>query len=266
MSVIIGSARIDEHGNAHEGQAGDQKQTSTPDFKGEVSMQEFYVHSKGWIVARLKDAKQAKKCAKAMKTACNNPNIGYDQWQRYGLVKEDVDTKNKVETDCSALVRRCILDATGVDVGDIRTITMESVLSKSGLFQPLKQYTSGMTLCTGDVLFTGHLGHPVSGHTVVVVQGADRDDDSDDTSDGIKIAKPTLRKGDKSIEVKYLQKDLNKLGIKDDRQVKLVIDGDFGIHTESSLKRFQKIYKIEIDGIYGSESYETMKKAIKENV
>ena len=31
MTVIIGSARIDEKGNATGGKVGDQKQTSTPD-------------------------------------------------------------------------------------------------------------------------------------------------------------------------------------------------------------------------------------------
>ena len=257
MSVIIGSARIDEHGNAHGGQAGDQKQTSTPDFKGEVSMQEFYVHSKGWIVATLKNEEWADKCAKAMETACNNPNIGYDQWERYGLApgKEDVDTKKKVETDCSALVRRCIYDATGKDVGDIRTITMESALSKSGLFKPLKQYVNGMTLYTGDVLFTGHLGHPVSGHTVVVVKGASRD----------KVAKPVLEKGmEDNEEVKKLQQNLNELGYKDNDRKRLVVDGDFGEKTAQALSKFKKSGGLSDNGaIYGKKAYALMKSVLK---
>jgi len=262
MSVIIGSARIDEHGRAHGGAAGDQKQTGTPDYKGEVSMQDFYVHSKGWIVARLKKQKWADKCAKAMKTACNNANIGYDQYQRYGLApgKEDVDTKKKVETDCSALVRRCIYDATGKDVGDIRTITMENTLSKSGLFETLMQYKSGMTLYTGDVLFTGHLGHPVSGHTVVVVSGKDRTDGNGKAT--IDIAEPTLKAGNVNKEVKVLQKDLNFAKSKDENGNKLIIDGEFGRHTRAALMNFQKKYGLEVDGIYGPKSAAKMDKVL----
>ena len=85
--IVIGSARIAENGKATGGQAGDQKQTSTPDYKGEVSMQEFYVSSKGWYVIRPKDKTHAKKIAERMETACNNPNIGYDQDGRYGVIK-----------------------------------------------------------------------------------------------------------------------------------------------------------------------------------
>lgn len=252
MSVIIGSARIDEHGNAHGGSAGDQKQSSTHDYRGEVSMQEFYVSSKGWIVARLKNTSFARQCAKSMETACNNINIGYDQYQRDGIWSKGTATKTRTECDCSSLVRRCIFEATGKDVGNIRTITMESALKKSGLFEDLKQYKAGMTLCTGDVLFTGQLGHPVSGHTVIVVKGATRS----------KAALPTLKRGDVSGQVKKLQKNLNKLGIKDDNGKELELDGDFGPKTGQSLKRFQKVYKLEIDEIYGPKSFAAMEKAL----
>ena len=261
MSVTIGSARIDERGRANSGAAGDQKQTGKPDKRGEVSMQDFYVSSKGWIVARLKDPKAALKCAKAMETACNNPNIGYDQYQRYGLApgKEDVDTKKKVETDCSALVRRCIYDATGKDVGDIRTITMHSALPKSGLFEPLKNYTSGMTLCTGDILFTGHLGSPVSGHTVIVVKGAEPGSVKE-TKVSSKVAQPTLKVGSKGEEVKKLQKNLNTLKV---TSTVLAVDGDFGEKTKAAVIKFQKANGLEADGIYGPKTAAAMNKKIK---
>ena len=38
-NTIIGSARCDEYGRYSGGSAGDQKQTTKPDYKGEVSMQ-----------------------------------------------------------------------------------------------------------------------------------------------------------------------------------------------------------------------------------
>ena len=265
MSVIIGSARIDEHGHAHGGAAGDQKQVSTPDFRGEVSMQEFYNHKKGWIIARLKNPKQAVKCAKSMEDACNNKHIGYDQWQRYGVKANGTHSKINTEVDCSALVRQCIKEATGVDVGDIRTITMENTLGGfTNLFEPLKQYKPGMTLYTGDILFTGTLGHKVSGHTVIVVKGADRTgtiDTNDGTAKG-KVAQPTLKRGSKGDEVKKLQKNLNVAAWKTPQE-KLQLDGDFGPKTEERLKLFQKRYKLEVDGIYGPKSYAEMKKAIK---
>lgn len=250
MAVIIGSARIDEHGNAKNGSAGDQKQTSTPDFRGEVSMQEFYVHSKGWYIFTAKKASHRKKLAEAMRRACNNPNIGYDQWQRDGIVSKGTDTKTRTECDCSSLVRRCIIEATGKDVGNIRTATMPDMLTKSGLFEPMRPYTTGTNLLTGDILVT-----KVVGHTVIVVEGSDSNS---------KVARPTLKKGSKGEEVKKLQKNLNSLGCRDEKNAKLQLDGDFGAHTDAALRKFQKAYKIEVDGIYGMESYKVMEGAIGE--
>lgn len=169
MAVIIGSARIDEKGNATGGVVGDQKQTSTPDYKGEVSFQNFYVHSKGWYVLRPKSVDHAKAIAKSMKTACNNPNIGYDQNGRYGVVKYGTATKTKTEADCSSLVRVCVKEGTGKDPGDFNTSSEVSVLEKTGLFEAKKAYTSGMTLYTGDVLVT-----KTKGHTVIVTDGTER--------------------------------------------------------------------------------------------
>lgn len=254
--TIIGSARIDERGKAYGGQAGDQKQVAIPDFKGEVSMQDFYVSPKGWIVARLKDDGQAMKCARRMETACNNKHLGYDQWQRDGVHTNGTASKKDTEGDCSRLVGECIKEATGVDVGNIRTITMEQTLKKhTDIFEPLKQYKPGMTLYTGDILFTGHLGHPVSGHTVIVVSGKTRSKSS--------IALYTLRKGSYGDEVLKLQKNLNSLGYKDDERKPLVEDGDFGAKTEQALKKFQKSAGIKIDGVYNKEDYNIMKYAIK---
>ena len=94
MSIIIGSARVDEKGTYSGGAAGDQKQTSsTNDTKGEVSMQPFYVHSKGWMIHRPKKVSHADKIAEKMKDACNNKNLGYDQYNRLGVVENGIDTK-----------------------------------------------------------------------------------------------------------------------------------------------------------------------------
>lgn len=170
MAVIIGSARIDERGKLSGGQAGDQKQkSSTNDTVGEVSMQNFYVHSKGWYILRPKDANIAKKIASNMKTACNNKNIGYDQMNRLGVMTYGVNSKVKTETDCSTLVRACVKEASGKDPGNFSTLNEADVLEKSGLFEKRITYKSGTTLYTGDVLVT-----KTKGHTVIVVEGANR--------------------------------------------------------------------------------------------
>ena len=67
MSLIIGSARIDENGHISGGKAGDQT-------KKEVSKQPYYVHSKGWLCLRPKSVSDAKKIASAMDDACDNDN------------------------------------------------------------------------------------------------------------------------------------------------------------------------------------------------
>lgn len=63
---------------------------------------------------------------------------------------------------------------------------------------------------------------------------------------------PTLRKGAKGETVELLQELLNVKGV----QVK--IDGDFGPLTEEAVKRFQKLYKIDIDGVVGPKTWEKL--------
>ena len=161
MAVIIGSARHDEHGNCYSGgKAGDQTGQ-------EVSTQNFYNHSKGWNVLRAKDNKVAEKLAEAMQIACGNKNIGYDQSERYGIIKHGINTKVKTECDCSSLVRACIIYASGRDVGDFNTYSERYAILKSGLFEDVGSYKQGDTLYNGDILVTR-----TKGHTAIVVSGA----------------------------------------------------------------------------------------------
>lgn len=170
--IIIGSARLGENGRTTGGSVGDQKQKTTPDYAGEVSLQNFYHHKKGWYVLRPKSDIIATGIAAAMMTACNNANIGYDQNNRLDIIKKGVRTTSKAECDCSSLVRACILDATGKDVGNFTTSTECTILTASGIFEPKKAYKNGMELFTGDVLVTKS-----KGHTVVVVTGKPRGGD-----------------------------------------------------------------------------------------
>ena len=170
MTVYIGSARHDENGKYVNGLVGDQLQkTLTNDIIGEVSIQKMYNHSKGWLILRPKDANIATKIATNMKTACNNPNIGYDQGNRLGIITYGVNTKTKTECDCSSLVRQCVKEASGKDPGNFTTANEANMLEATGLFETRKSYTSGTTLYTGDILVT-----KTKGHTVIVTDGVAR--------------------------------------------------------------------------------------------
>lgn len=79
------------------------------------------------------------------------------------------------------------------------------------------------------------------------------------------VAKPTLKKGSISEEVKNLQKDLNFLGYLGEDSEELVVDGIFGTNTRFAVKRFQSEHKIGIDGIYGNVTYGKMiEESVKE--
>lgn len=169
MSVIIGSARIDENGKLYGGKAGDQKQARTPDYNGEISLQTFYVHKKGWHILRPIKPKHAVAIAAAMYQACNNPHLGYDQYNRFGVVQYGVNTKIDTECDCSSLVRECVKEGAGKDPGNFDTGSEAGVLEATGLFEKRKKYAVGMKLYEGDVLVT-----QTKGHTVIVVDGEKR--------------------------------------------------------------------------------------------
>lgn len=169
VDIIIGSARINENGNVAGGQRGDQKQKSSPDYAGEVSMQEFYSSKKGWWILRPKDETVAIRLAAAMIDACNNNNIGYDQNRRLEIMDKGTATKTPCSCDCSSLVRRCVLEASGKDPGNFTTQTEGSLLKATGLFEEKREYKQGVLLYTGDVLVT-----KTKGHTVIVTFGYPR--------------------------------------------------------------------------------------------
>ena len=159
----IGSARIDENGNAVGGKAGDQTLR-------EVAIENYYNHPLGWWVLRAKTAATANKLAKAMKAACANEHIGYDQSNRESLyayaMKVGFDISKVTadcETDCSALVRVCLAYA-GIMCGVFNTATMINIILKTGKFDKLA--CDPNDLHTGDILVTKK-----QGHTVIVTSG-----------------------------------------------------------------------------------------------
>ena len=245
MAVIIGSARIDERGKISGGQAGNQTGK-------ELSTQNWYLHSKGWRVFRAKSAEKAEKIARAMKSACENRNIGYDQYQRntlYNLVKSrgfDPSKADKpTETDCSALVRVCCCYA-DIMVGDFNTSTEASMLLATGEFVELAgdKYTKQDDyLGAGDILVTR-----TKGHTVVVLTNGSKYEGT--------VQEPAYVLGDRILKAGMSGSDVKQLQIR----LKAVgfdcgdVDGIYGSQTKGAVKALQKAGGITVDGEFGPKS------------
>lgn len=248
MAYTIGSARIDENGKITGGKAGDQTGK-------EVSTQAMYTHSKGWHVLSPKSDSVANGMASAMLRACNNSNIGYDQNERLGIIKNGTGSTVKTECDCSSLVRQCIKEASGKDVGNFNTANEKQVLEDSGLFEPAVAYKAGMKLYDGDVLVT-----KTKGHTAIVVDGESRKSSSG-ASEGFTGGFPTLpsrgyfKIGDGyqrllnyDASIRKIQNFLKWYGCS------ITVDGDYGPKTAECVKKFQKAVGLSADGMYGSRT------------
>lgn len=271
MAIMVGSARSDERGKYNSGAAGDQKQKNTHDTIGEVSMQNMYTHSKGWNVLRPKSAAHANAIAERMRAACENANLGYDQYNRLGVIKYGIDTTTKTECDCSSLVRQCVKEATGVDAGNFTTDNQCAKLAATGLFESKFTYVSQAKtpVFDGDILVT-----KTKGHTVIVVSGNSRGASSYNSVEWVKAlqrainvsadgiagkethgACPTLRAGSKGTVVKLMQERIGEhFGIK----VSGGYDGDFGNGTLAAVKNFQKQKGLEVDGIVGKYTWKAL--------
>ena len=241
MAVKVGSARIDENGKTHGGKAGDQNGK-------EVSTQAWYRHKKGWRVLRCKSADKADKIARAMQAACDNANIGYDQYQRLSLYnfakRVDFDPtriKTPCETDCSALVRVCLAYA-GIMVENFRTPNEASILLHSGEFIELKEsrYTDQSSyLRRGDILVTR-----TQGHTVVVLSNGSKAE----TTPAEETPRTILKRGMKGDDVRRLQQRLMELGYALPRYG---ADGEYGSETVTAVKAFQRDRGLQVDGVAG---------------
>ena len=235
MAVKIGSARHDEDGHIKGGKAGDQTGE-------EVSTQKWYLHKKGWVVIRPKDAKVRELVAQDMEFACENPNIGYDQGQNYTLYNEAKKygfncsmVKTPCETDCSRTVRVCLAYA-GIHVPAFYTGNEVEVLKATGKFEILTspKYTeSSDYLLRGDILCT-----KVTGHTVVVLtNGAKAKSDAKVSTYSFKVE--TVKEGRTGTSVKLCQELLRVKGYKGKNSKALVLDGECGTNTVHAINSFQ---------------------------
>lgn len=227
MAMMIGHASIDENGKINSGKAGDQT-------KKEVCIRTYYTHSKGWYLLRFIKPEHATKMAEAMTQACNNNNIGYDQYQRLGVMTmlKKYGSLAKIaeptECDCSSLIRACIYQATGIDVGNFTTANEPTVLSNSGLFEPKISVTSSTKMYDGDILVTQK-----KGHTIAIVSGNPR---TSSTKKGT-YTMNTLKRGSNNNDVTVFEVLMKKLGYYNG-----AIDTQFGSGCVNACNAFQKDY------------------------
>ena len=239
---IFGSARHDENGKLQGGKVGDNLQSgSGNDYKGEVSLQSGYVHSKGWVILRPKSDDLAHRLAYAMLRACNNKHIGYDQGNRLAIISKGIDTTTDTECDCSSLVRAC-LKSCGITAQNFTTANAVTLIAGTGEFT-IVQFKSLETVFTGDILCT-----KTKGHIVICVEGKERGTNKPT------LAKATIKKGDSGENVKNLQLDLNYI-----MGTSLSVDGKAGSKTIQTLRNWQTKYGLVADGSYGPKSENKMK-------
>lgn len=218
--VTVGSARIDERGNANWGKAGDQNSR-------EVATEPYYRHRLGWYLLRPKEVAVANKLAQAMREGCANDNIGYSQSDRYGVLNNlkiygsIAKIKAKTNADCSSLVRACCVQA-GINVGDFNTSSEVAVLERTGAFQKAVVVANDIRLCAGDVLVTR-----TKGHTVIVTEGYPREDEKPTAKPTTKPSvKPKPNKaGRKSLEDVAREVIAGKWGNNPERKDKLIKAG-----------------------------------------
>ena len=259
MAIMVSSARSDERGRYSGGKPGDQKQKSkTNDTLGEVSMQPMYTHRKGWIIVRPKKVSHADAIADGGTRAANNPNIGYSQSDRLGVVKRGINTKVKTNADCSSLVRQAVKEATGRDPGNFTTANEARVLAATGLFTKIAYVNQSKTpVCNGDILVT-----KTKGHTVIVVSGNPRPratvgNPHPVPTRTIKLTDPMMFGND----VKWIQYHLIRLGFLPAKisKGKSNIDGIYGKGTRAAVMAAQKHYGIKVDGIVGAATVDILR-------
>lgn len=264
MAVKIGHASIDESGKATGGKAGDQNGK-------EICIRNWY--NKGWtVLLRAKDPAVRRRIAQSCTAACNNDNLGYDQYGRNTGLQEaqKVDWDfSKIEVpaefDCSSLAAACV-QAAGVDIWDggnaPTTRTLEKVLTGTGAFEVLKdsKYLEGT-----DYLLHGDILLKPGDHVVIVLDdGPKAAKDVPNSDTGYKpdivtvyysLRLPMLVKGMESEAVRAMQQLLIAKGYELPRYG---ADGEFGAETENALLLFQEDMNLKPDAKCGPDTWSAL--------
>ena len=268
MEIIIGSARHDENGNYVGGKVGDQKQKIASDgldHSGEVSVQKFYEHKKGWRVLRPKSVDLANGLAFCMVVACNNANLGYNQYQNVKVLKDGITSKIPTNCDCSKLVEACI-EQCGYKIPSFTTANEASVLLATGLFIEVP-YTGPSCLCNGDILVT-----KTKGHTVIVISGAKARSNVKsvnpykEPTKSVTSKKNAIEKGIKTYsctgeDVKWVQFELYEISTDFKKAIDASggIDGKCGDMTAFLIACAQNLYGLKVDGVCGKDTRTVLK-------
>ena len=205
-----------------------------------VCEEPLYNHKLGWRVLRAKNAKLAQKLAENMRICCTNKNLIYNQARRLEINGRGIHANVRTGCDCSSTTRECIRHE-GYLIPNFTTATEVNTLLGTGLFEEVPYNKTA--LHNGDILCTRK-----KGHTGIIISGAIIPSDTDG------VALPTLRKGNKGVQVIKLQNNLNKVA-----HAGLVVDGDFGKKTQQAVKTWQACAGLVSDGIYGVKSFNKMK-------
>ena len=78
------------------------------------------------------------------------------------------------------------------------------------------------------------------------------------------MADGLLKEGERGVEVRQLQEQLNKLGVRDAEGKPLKTDGIFGKHTEEAVEQLQRQRGISVDGVVGKDTHREIAAALKE--
>lgn len=263
MAVKIGHASISEKGSIS-GAAGDQTGR-------EVCMRSWYRHSKGWVTLRCLVPGMSAYIAEAMERACNNPDIGYDQYQNQTLWNEvrdkDFDpaaTAKKVETDCARLIRVCVQYALvkmgiGKTAPDFNTATLANALVRTGWFEKLtadKYNAQDDYLLRGDIQVTC-----TKGHTWCILSNGSKAGAAPMPEKPLPLGGRLLHNGSKGADVKELQSLLIQL---DYDLGHWGADGEFGDATEMAVRAFQADSGLETDGVVGEKTLAALEKALED--
>ncbi len=251
MAVRIGHASIDENGRATGGAAGDQNGK-------EVTIRDWY--TKGWnVLLRPIKSSVAEISANACEAACNNTNVGYDQYGRNTLHSKakavnfdiaSIDTP--CECDCSSLMHVCaIAGGANLSYGSngYTTRTMVKAFVASGDYEKLtdsKHLDSDKYLKRGDILVKE------GSHTVMVLDNGSGVEVveppvvnmplEDDIAIHYSVRLPMLQKGMTSDTVKAVQILIAAHGFY------VPLFGKFDDRTEVAMIEFQKAFNLKTTG------------------
>lgn len=211
-------------------------------------------------------------------------------WQKNSEAKEDnyyraalIGDKwiDHYVADCSGLFRWAFNEYKIYIAHGSNTIWKSYCTSQGNLTAGRR--SDGKKLLPGTAVFTDkngnktHIGLFIGGGKVIEASGTDagvcisnvsaskwkcwgelKNVSYESEDDGTIVWRPTIRRGSKGEDVKYVQTILYNLGY---NLGSYGIDGDYGKATEAAVKEFQRDHKLNPDGVVGPLTYEALQKA-----